>query len=56
VVQQATSSVGLDPGVGGFIDDGSFVLQNVGNVSTTVAADGSITVQRGTDILLRLVR
>ncbi|HLV67431.1 MAG TPA: hypothetical protein VKY73_16530, partial [Polyangiaceae bacterium] len=55
VVKNATSAVGLEPGVATVGKAGEIVLQNVGGVTTTLGTNGSILVQRGSDVLLHLV-
>jgi hypothetical protein len=55
VVKNATSAVGLEPGVATVGKAGEIVLQNVGGVATTLGSNGSILVQRGADVLLHLL-
>jgi hypothetical protein len=55
LVKRATSAVGLEPGVATVGKAGEIVLQNVGGVTTTLGTNGSILVQRGSDVLLHLV-
>jgi RHS repeat-associated protein len=51
VIQQATSQVGLEPGIASLEADGTIVLNNVGGVMTVLSPDGTITVKRGSEIL-----
>jgi RHS repeat-associated protein len=55
VVGKATAKLGLEPGVATVQESGAIVLQNVGGVTTTIGTSGEILVQRGSDILLRLI-
>ena len=55
IVKNATSAVGLEPGVATLGKGGEILLQNVGGISTTLGTNGSILVQRGSDVLLHLV-
>jgi hypothetical protein len=55
VVGQATKSVGLESGYVISQEGGKIVLQNVGGVITTLGSEGSILVQRGSDVLLHLI-
>jgi hypothetical protein len=55
MVKNATSAVGLEPGIASLRSGGQVVLQNVGGVTTTLGTNGSILVQRGSDTLLHLV-
>jgi len=55
VVGKATAKLGLEPGVASVQESGAIVLQNVGGVTTTIGTSGEILVQRGSDILLRLI-
>lgn len=55
IIKEATGRVGLEPGVASVGKGGEIILQNVGNVTTTLGAEGSIVIQRGSDVLLRLL-
>jgi RHS repeat-associated protein len=55
VVGNATRAAGLENGNGTSTIGGSLILQNVGNITTTIAPTGVITVTRGADLLLQLV-
>jgi hypothetical protein len=55
LVKNATSSAGLEAGVATLGKTGEIVLQNVGGVTTTLGTNGSILVQRGSDVLLHLL-
>jgi RHS repeat-associated protein len=55
VIQRATESVGLEPGYAQLAANGQIILQNAKGVTTTLGVDGSILVQRGSEILLHLV-
>jgi stage V sporulation protein SpoVS len=55
VVGQATKSIGLESGYVISSGGDTIVLQNAGGVITTLSSDGSILVQRGSDILLHLI-
>jgi hypothetical protein len=55
VVQKATSAAGLDVGVATVAKSGEIVLQNVGGISTKLGTNGSILVERGSDVLLHLL-
>jgi hypothetical protein len=52
VVNRAAVQVNLEPGI---LDVAKMTLTNAGGVLTTLAADGSILVTRGSDIVLHLV-
>ena len=54
VIQRATSALGLEVGVASLGVDGSIVLTNVGGITTFIGVNGSIIVQRGSQILLSL--
>jgi hypothetical protein len=54
VIQRATSALGLEVGVASLGVDGSIVLTNVGGITTLIGVNGSIIVQRGSQILLSL--
>jgi hypothetical protein len=55
LVKNATSAVGLEPGVATVAKSGEILLENVGGITTTLGTNGSILVQRGSDVLLHLV-
>lgn len=56
VVANAARSAGLKPGTLSPGANGSLVLRNVGDVTTTMSASGQITVQRGADVVLKTVQ
>ena len=55
LVKNATSAAGLETGVATVSKTGEIVLQNVGGITTTLGTNGSILVQRGSDVLLHLL-
>jgi RHS repeat-associated protein len=55
IVEQATAQVGLEAGYATSGPTGEIILQNAGGITTTLGTDGSIIVQRGSDVLLHLV-
>jgi hypothetical protein len=55
VVEQATAQVGLEAGYATAGPGGEIILQNAGGITTTLGANGSIIVQRGSEVLLQLV-
>ena len=55
VVSRAAAQVGLDAGVASRLKDGTIQLKNVGDVLTTLNTNGSILVQKGQDMILRLL-
>jgi RHS repeat-associated protein len=54
-VALAVRTVGLEPGKLTQLANGAMQLQNVGGIVTTLQTNGGIVVQRGADVLLRLV-
>lgn len=55
VVQKAVAIAEVELGFASTLPSGAIVLKNAGGVVTTVATTGSITVQRGSEILLRAI-
>jgi hypothetical protein len=55
VVSDAAARMGLETGIGSSTIGGSIVLQNVGGIVTTISPNGTILVQRGSDVLLHLI-
>jgi hypothetical protein len=57
IVSDAAKAAGLEPGIvvgGNFLGE-SLVIQNVGNVTTTILKSGEIIVGMGEVTLLRLI-
>ncbi len=51
MVERATAELDLKPGVATPGEGGDIMLQNVGGITTTLGPDGSILVERGSDLL-----
>jgi hypothetical protein len=49
------TAVGLEAGYATVSENGAIVLRNVGGIITTIEINGSILVQRGSDVLLHLI-
>jgi hypothetical protein len=57
IAGDAAKSVGLEPGIvksGSFVSE-RLVIQNVGNVTTTILSTGEIIVRQAEIVLLRLI-
>jgi hypothetical protein len=60
LVRQVTNQLNIQPGIitnmPQYLSGGPAILQNVGGVITTVSQNGSIVVEKGGQIILRLTR
>jgi len=54
-VAKAAAAAGLQPGTLSNGPNGSFILQNVGGITTTILKTGEIIVTKGSDVLLRQI-